>query len=649
MADNPLTGLTEATSLAADDVLYAVVGGNSRQIQQKNLLGLEAPFSWGGTAGGTANALTITPSPAISAYAAGQKFRFKTGSATNTGAVTLAVSGLAAQAVSLGGIACRAGSLRPGTIYEVVYDGSLFDVAGEYIPRALSPLEFGAAGDGSTDDAAAWNAALEVIRANTLTINGSVYYIDGGGLRYKIAANSLAANAIAQGRMWGIKNAILDGWCAGLPILDLCGSRDGVFQNVYLWGRTSVPPSAAIFMAQVANGTNSAGISYGQVLNNTFVNVKAGEYFLDAALHVRSAEESLFMGCEFQNRRVGDGSGESWGAIFDGNGNKTTSGDSENETPITGRQSFTMNQFVRCSFEKPNGIAGPTVYITDMASAQFDKPYITNGSGAAIYWEVNSSFKPYAMHFNGLQIETTGNDYAFEFDGVSGNPDCVINDLRVSTGNIYSETAFIKLTNFGTGSLTINGFPLSVGQWSGGTKPTVVVDRTAQEFNITGADWSLPGIGDFAPATGASSFNGWFHGRDTGAKRHYGGIDNRTGGIFDAFGHFKSGATALIADDATEVIDLTADNINADGMFMMGSTAANITAGIDFYATASAVATPMWQGSLVNVVTNTDLSAVSLPLNAGEVTIAINEDEIQILNERGFTVNVNWFFLVRGI
>jgi hypothetical protein len=177
----------------------------------------------------------------------------------------------------------------------------------------------------------------------------------------------------------------------------------------------------------------------------------------------------------------------------------------------------------------------------------------------------------------------------------------------------------------------------------------VVVDRTAQEFNITGADWSLPGIGDFAPATGASSFNGWFHGRDTGAKRHYGGIDNRTGGIFDAFGHFKSGATALIADDATEVIDLTADNINADGMFMMGSTAANITAGIDFYATASAVATPMWQGSLVNVVTNTDLSAVSLPLNAGEVTIAINEDEIQILNERGFTVNVNWFFLVRGI
>ena len=54
-----------------------------------------SPF-WAGTSGGTANAQTLTPTPAIPAYYAGQTFVFKA-SASNTGATTLNVSGLAHQ------------------------------------------------------------------------------------------------------------------------------------------------------------------------------------------------------------------------------------------------------------------------------------------------------------------------------------------------------------------------------------------------------------------------------------------------------------------------------------------------------------------------------------------------------------------------
>ena len=76
--------------------------------------------------GGTADAITLTPSPAITAYAAGQTFRFVAGS-TNTGAVTVAVSGLSAQAVTKNGTdALIASDLPQGAMVEITYDGTRF-------------------------------------------------------------------------------------------------------------------------------------------------------------------------------------------------------------------------------------------------------------------------------------------------------------------------------------------------------------------------------------------------------------------------------------------------------------------------------------------------------------------------------------------
>jgi hypothetical protein len=77
--------------------------------------------TWGGTAGGTANAITLTPSPAVSAYAAGQAFAFKAAN-TNTGPVTVAISGLATIAVQIGGSACVGGEIVTGQVYELILD-----------------------------------------------------------------------------------------------------------------------------------------------------------------------------------------------------------------------------------------------------------------------------------------------------------------------------------------------------------------------------------------------------------------------------------------------------------------------------------------------------------------------------------------------
>jgi hypothetical protein len=73
---------------------------------------------------GAANAYVITPSPAISAYAEGQRFVFRA-SANNTGATTLNVNGLGAIAVQTAdGSALASGAILTGGYYEVVYDAN---------------------------------------------------------------------------------------------------------------------------------------------------------------------------------------------------------------------------------------------------------------------------------------------------------------------------------------------------------------------------------------------------------------------------------------------------------------------------------------------------------------------------------------------
>lgn len=78
------------------------------------------------TVGGTATAITLTPSPAITAYATGQAFKFKTGSAA-TGATTVAISGLTAKTVvNQDGGAIVSGQWASGELITITYDGTNF-------------------------------------------------------------------------------------------------------------------------------------------------------------------------------------------------------------------------------------------------------------------------------------------------------------------------------------------------------------------------------------------------------------------------------------------------------------------------------------------------------------------------------------------
>ena len=77
---------------------------------------------WCGTATGTADALILTPSPAITAYAAGQSFVFNASVNPNTTATTVAISGLAAIDIQYNSAACIGGEVLASKWYRITLD-----------------------------------------------------------------------------------------------------------------------------------------------------------------------------------------------------------------------------------------------------------------------------------------------------------------------------------------------------------------------------------------------------------------------------------------------------------------------------------------------------------------------------------------------
>jgi hypothetical protein len=165
---NPATGPLNAGGFKltnAADGTAATDATTLRQVQAQ-------AYIWCGTSGGSANAQTLTPSPAISAYAAGQMFRFIAGF-TSTGALTLQVSGLASPVTCLmkGSKTAftNAAYIVAGLTYEAFYDGTNFLIS--------DLMDF----SNYTNDAAAARVKLYKSRGSTAGTNTIVQNGDSLG------------------------------------------------------------------------------------------------------------------------------------------------------------------------------------------------------------------------------------------------------------------------------------------------------------------------------------------------------------------------------------------------------------------------------------------------------------------------------------
>lgn len=118
------TDLGDATAASSAATLGQVLYGGANYVS---------------SVGGSANAITLTPSPAIAAYTAGLRYRFKA-AATNTNTVTVAISGLTPVALrkdAEGALVCTEGDIVAGTVYDIICDGTYLILMGPAGPKIV--------------------------------------------------------------------------------------------------------------------------------------------------------------------------------------------------------------------------------------------------------------------------------------------------------------------------------------------------------------------------------------------------------------------------------------------------------------------------------------------------------------------------------
>ena len=142
-------------------------------------------------AGGTANAIVITPAPALGEYLAGQSFDIKVVS-TNTGALTVKYGGLAVRGVTLqDGSALSGGEVVAGGVYTFKDDGTNIIVTNAVLPALvnISGLLPSSAADADHDvtisagkaASADGSALLSLAGAMTKRIDAAFVAGDGSG------------------------------------------------------------------------------------------------------------------------------------------------------------------------------------------------------------------------------------------------------------------------------------------------------------------------------------------------------------------------------------------------------------------------------------------------------------------------------------
>lgn len=167
---------------------------------------------WGGTAGGTADVITLNLTPAVTALTNGMTIKF-IASGANTTNVTLAVNGLTAKAVTkYGNTALVAADIASGMEVEVVYDGTQFQIQN---PKTASIVGQNNAFTGTNSFAAAttFNAAVTMngavsitaVQTHTAKLNTAASATGAAGLNLAVG---VAPTAPVDGDMWATTAAL---------------------------------------------------------------------------------------------------------------------------------------------------------------------------------------------------------------------------------------------------------------------------------------------------------------------------------------------------------------------------------------------------------------------------------------------------------
>lgn len=182
--------------------------------------------------------------------------------------------------------------------YEYVYTsahGGIPRTLDDRLQDIISVKDFGALGDGVTDDGPAFTAAFDYIRSvrdNDNALYPACLHIPAG--RYYIGTSINATGIRAQG--WGIQasGALLLGHTTGKPVLDMLGSGFGHIKGLNIIGDDVDTPTVGMQIGRPASGVSCGGWQFNDLTID-------GSYTI-AGVYNYAAEGNIWTKSAIRNR-----------------------------------------------------------------------------------------------------------------------------------------------------------------------------------------------------------------------------------------------------------------------------------------------------------------------------------------------------------
>lgn len=351
--------------------------------------------------------------------------------------------------------------------------------------------DFGAQGDGATDDSGSLNAAMNYVRLHRSIGSGepgisqqaySAKLIIPHG-RFLVKSTLNWTNLVSLTIEIDCQGCVLDGQTSGAPVIDAIGSRWLHVNGLTIWGNRVNSPSIGLQIGRTS--AYSAD-------DHHFNNVTVAGYFTFAALYDFAAETTTFDHLMVWNQL---GSNSAYGVVLDGINHWHASSAFAAVTAQTDRpQSFNEALFINPSIMVTNG-APAAIWIAGASRARFITGYVANTRGPCGTVLYSAADLPITQLAMDVHYETNALKDVFCIDGPMGTKQASIRGLTY-TDNYPEAANSVFIVSDHVASVTMRDTDIHIDNFY--ARDAKVFDNptlwtvTGRYSEISGNHWNLP-------------------------------------------------------------------------------------------------------------------------------------------------------------
>jgi hypothetical protein len=297
----------------------------------------------------------------------------------------------------------------------------------------INVRDFGAKGDGITDDTAAINAAVAHGRTYGPAGRGFRLTLPSGNYLVTSPLNFTGINASYGGAVIDGCGSVIIAKMSGGAVIDAMGSRWLTFRDLTISGDATTTPAIGLQIGRTADGV-SADVM-------TFDNVSIYGSFTFTAFYNLASENFTALSSDFRNLVT-----TGWCMVLDGlNHWNASSSFVSVTTPVEHLQSFNETLFLACTWQA-NGSPG-IVWLGNVYRVKLERCYAANTAGAAfVIYQPTSGGQPAATFLDvDCHLETTTVQNAFLLTAPAGQASTLINGFSYTDHQCQAAHAIMAI------------------------------------------------------------------------------------------------------------------------------------------------------------------------------------------------------------